>query len=236
MRVTTQMLNESARKTGLPFSYGNSLLDYVNNSNTSGGNPLLDALNKNSSSSAISSGNGNINALLNSLNKTGGEKLRQQADHLAQAAGVFTVEGEESVFEKAKESGDRTDIYRSAEKLVESYNAAMKELQNTSDSLNQYYGQMLGEAVVENAAALNDVGITMEKDGTLSLDKNKMKSASDESLEKALGVSGTFTKKAAFIASRISENAQAEIQSISSQYNMAGNTYAAVSGRYDFRG
>lgn len=236
MRVTTQMLNASARKTGLPFTQGKSLLDYVNNSNATGGNTLLSALNKSGKGNSVSGSTGDINTLLNSLNKTSYEKLEKQADRLAQSAGAFTAEGEESIFEKAKASGDRTGIYQSAEELIENYNAAMKEMQKTNDPLNQYYGQMLGEAVVENAAALNDIGITMEKDGTLSLDKSKLKAAGDESLEKALGLSGTFTKKIAFIASRISENAQAGTQSISSQYDIAGNIYTAAANKYDFLG
>ena len=43
MRITTQMLNESARKAGLPVN-NTSLLNYINNKNQ--GNSLLDALNK----------------------------------------------------------------------------------------------------------------------------------------------------------------------------------------------
>lgn len=237
MRITTQMLNASAKKTGLPFSYGNSLLDYVNNSNAANGNTLLSALDKSGKSNQVlSSSVGDINTLLNSLNRTGYEKLGKQAEQLLQSANVFTVQGEESLFEIAKANGNKAEIYQSVEKLIESYNGTMKELQKTSDPLNQYYGQMLGEAVVENAAALKDIGITMEKDGTLSLDKSKLKAAEDESLEKALGLSGTFTKKVAFIASRVSENAQAGTQSISSQYDTAGNTYTAAMSQYDFYG
>lgn len=233
MRVTTQMLDESAKKTGLPVSRGKSLLDYVNN--TSEGNTLLDALNASKSSSTwVSSSTTDISKLLNSLNKTTYEKLEEQADLLEQAADVFTADGEDSIFEKAAESGDRTDICQSAEKLIEYYNATIGTLQQTSDSLNQYYAQMLGEAVIENASALYDIGITMNEDGTLSLDQSKMEAAEDESLKKALGSSGTFTEKVAYIASRISNNAQAGIQSISSQYNTSGSICQTASGKYNF--
>ena len=43
MRITTQMLNESARKAGLPIN-NTSLLNFIKNDGT--GNTLLDALNK----------------------------------------------------------------------------------------------------------------------------------------------------------------------------------------------
>ena len=48
MRVTTQMLNRAAAKTGLPFAPGNSLLNYVNQTKAGSENPLLAALGKNS--------------------------------------------------------------------------------------------------------------------------------------------------------------------------------------------
>lgn len=237
MRVTTQMLNASAKKTGLPFSYGKSLLDYVNESNTGSGNTLLNALDKSSTgSNTLGSSVGDINTLLNSLNKSSYEKLEKQADQLSQSANVFTVQGEDSVFEKAKESGEKEAIYEGLETLIENYNGTLKELQSTQNPLNQYYGQMLGEAVVENSEALKEIGISVEKDGTLTVDKSKMKAADVESLEKALGTSGTFTKKVAFVASRISGNAQANAQSLSSQYNVAGNIYTAASSKYDFLG
>ena len=43
MRITTQMLNESARKAGLPIN-NTSLLNYIKNDGT--GNTWLDALNR----------------------------------------------------------------------------------------------------------------------------------------------------------------------------------------------
>lgn len=45
MRITTQMMNESARKAGLPIG-GTSLLNYINKDEKSS-NSLLEALNKN---------------------------------------------------------------------------------------------------------------------------------------------------------------------------------------------
>lgn len=44
MRITTQMLNESAKKSGLPIN-NTSLLNYINGDETN--NSLLEALNKN---------------------------------------------------------------------------------------------------------------------------------------------------------------------------------------------
>lgn len=239
--MTTQMLDISAKKTGLPYTQGNSLLDYVNNSQSGSGNTLLDALNKSSKSSSGTAStfgynNSDISTLLGALNKTNYEKLGKKAEELSSSAEMFQAQGTDSVFENAKESGDQQEIYQGLENLVSDYNETIKALQGTGDSLHAYYRQMLGEAAGENAEALKSIGVSIAKDGTLSLDKSTMKKADMESLEKVLGVSGTFTKKTAFVASRISENAQANAQSVSSQYNGTGNVYASTVSKYDFRG
>lgn len=57
MRITTQMLNETAKRTGIPVCQ-NNLLSYINNESSSGQNTLLDSLdkkNKDKVSSAVMS-------------------------------------------------------------------------------------------------------------------------------------------------------------------------------------
>ena len=56
MRITTQMLNETAKRTGIPINH-TSLLNYINDSGSSGDNTLLDALNKNDKVSSAATAN-----------------------------------------------------------------------------------------------------------------------------------------------------------------------------------
>lgn len=225
MRVTTQMLNETARRAGLPL-HQTSLLDYVNNSVGGTGNALLDALNNSGSTSSAAS----------LRQKNNYEKLEKSADELEKSAEVFLAEGEKSIFDKVKKDGNTEDLYKSVEALVKSYNNTMDNLKSASGTLNSYYRQMLKEAVTENEAALSEIGITLSKNGTLNLDKDKMKAAGVEAVEKALGTSSTFSEKAIFLAERISDNAGANAESLSNQYNSNGNTYSALQNKYDFRG
>ena len=75
MRITTQMLNESARKAGLPINH-TSLLNYIKSDGTQ--NALLDALNKSNETSV----------------KTGSyEKIEKEADNQLQAA-LSVLKGE----------------------------------------------------------------------------------------------------------------------------------------------
>ena len=131
MRITTQMLNESARKAGLPIN-NTSLLNYIKNDGT--GNTLLDALNKKKETAATAA------------QKSDYEKLDKEADQLTQVAEVLLKDGENSLFEQAKTSGDNQKVYDSIEKLFASYNSTLKELRNTSNTMNDFYRQMLLEA------------------------------------------------------------------------------------------
>ncbi|MBD5494854.1 MAG: hypothetical protein HDR12_10885 [Lachnospiraceae bacterium] len=218
MRITTQMLNESARKAGLPIN-GTSLLNYINgNSN----NTLLNALNKNSATDVAT--------------KTKYEKLEKAADQLSEAASVFMATGEDSLFSKARESGDNQDVYNVVEDFVGKYNSTLSALKNTSSTLNDYYSQMLKSAASDNKEALESIGITIAKDGSLSVDKDKLKEADIDTLEKVLGNTKGFTQKAAYVADRVSDNAHTNQSSLSSQYSSTGSLYSALASKYNLYG
>ena len=162
MRITNQMLNESARKSGLPINRS-SLLDYINKDGSS--NPLLEALNKNKEIAA------------NSAKKDSYEKLDKEADLLTQATEGLLQDGENNLFEQAKATGDKQKVYDSIENLLESYNSTLKALRSTSNTMNDFYRQMLLEAPAEAKESLESVGITFAKDGTANIDMEKIKAA-----------------------------------------------------------
>ncbi len=222
MRVTTQMVNQSAKEAGIPLNR-NSLLNYINGGTTDV-NSTIEELNKSKTRKA------------NAESAKKYEELEKTAEQLKTSAAEFTKQGELSVFEKAKLSGDNTQIHAAAESFITKYNAMLKDLKSTPGALNDYYAKMLKDATAENEEALKKVGITLEKDGTLKVDKSVLESADLESLEKAFGTTGTLSTKAAFLASRIENNAYENAKSISNQYNASGQAYAATSSRYDFLG
>ena len=220
MRITTQMLNESARKAGLPIN-NTSLLNYINgNSNDT----LLSTLNKSSNTDTATAA------------KTKYEKLEKTADQLSEAASVFTTTGEDSLFSKAKESGDSQNIYNAAEDLVGKYNTLLSALKNAPDTLNDYYSQMLKSAASDNKEALESIGITVAKDGSLSVDRDKLKGTDIDTLEKVLGNATGFTQRVAYVSDRISDNAQVNQSSLSSQYSSTGSLYSTQTSKYDFFG
>ncbi len=218
MRITTQMLNRSARKAGLPIN-NTSLLNYINGNSS---NTMLNALNKNST--------------IDAATKTKYEKLEKTADQLSEAASAFTATGKDSLFSKARESGDNQDIYNAVENFVGKYNSTISALKNTSSTLNDYYRQMLKSVASDNKETLESIGITIAKDGSLSVDKDKLKEADIDTLEKVLGNTKGFTQKAAFLAGRVSDNAQTNQSSLSNQYSSKGSLYSALASKYNLYG
>ena len=222
MRITTQMLNESARRAGLPIN-NTSLLNYIKNDGT--GNTLLDALNKKKETVATTAQKSNY------------EKIDKEADQLTQSAQALLQNDENGLFEQAKASGDNQNVYDSIENLFDSYNSTLKVLRNTSNTMNDFYRQMLLEAPEGAKDSLAGVGITFVKDGTVTVDMKKVKATDFATLESLFGKESDFVNKVEFLATRISDNAEANVESLSSTYNAGGNLYSAMnSSKYDFLG
>lgn len=225
MRITTQMINEGARKAGLPI-HGNSLLDYIKTDCSN--NSLLNTLNKNNN-------NATVNQSVSKLQKNNFEKLEKSAENLQEKAEKFLAEGNDSLFAKAAETKDTQQIYDTVKSLMEQYNNTIKNMKSASSPLNDYYKQMFEEIIGENKEALGTIGISSSREG-LMLDETKMKSASLEDIEKALGSKSTFSAKVAYIASRVSANAQTNMESVSSTYGSTGDIYSAINSKFDLWG
>ena len=222
MRITTQMVNESARKSGLPIN-NTSLLNYIKTDGT--GNTLLDALNKNKETSE------------NSAQKNSYEKLDKEADQLTQVAENLLQDVEDSLFEQAKASGNNQKVYNGIESFFEKYNSTLTALRNTSNTMNDFYRQMMLETSAEANDNFTDIGIAFSKDGTAIVDMEKVKNADITTLESLFGTESDFVNKIEFLSTRISNNAEANIESLSSAYNANGSLYAAMgNSKFDFWG
>jgi len=215
------MLNEAAMKTGLPI-HRNTLLDYLDNGNNV--NSLTDVL----QSKTIAS--------QNAAKKSKYEKIEKSADKLSIQAEVFVKSKTNGMFEKAKESGDTSEICKNVEGLVEDYNELLDNMKNDTSALNLFYCQGLKEIIEENKEALQEVGISIKNDGAMKIDKDKLKTASCESLEKVFGSEGSLASKLAFVSSRISDNAYANVENTSNNYTAAGNTIENYFNKYNFWG
>lgn len=221
MRITTQMLNESARKAGLPLD-NHSLLDYINTDK--------------SPASITDDKKSILETTRNAVNSKAYRRLWLSADNLDAQAKKFASEGEKNIFVKAKE-GDTSEICKEAQRLAENYNEMLDLLRKNPDGMNALYYKTLKSFADENKNALESVGISVGKDGKLSVDKDRLWGADMESLEKIFGAESSFTPGISFIASRVADNAEAEAESLSGIYGSNGRQTGGESyGKYDFWG
>ncbi|MBP3543032.1 MAG: hypothetical protein J6J86_02275 [Lachnospiraceae bacterium] len=218
MRITTMMLNTSLEKAGMPAQ--KSLLDYINQDSSK--NTLLDALN----------GTSSVESALKSREY---EKLEDTADILAEKTSVLTAE-EDTIFDKIRDGEDAEILYADVEEFVESYNSTIDMLKTSDDSMNKYYYQMLVSTASENKEALSEIGISISSAGKLTVDKDKLKAAGVDAIERILGNESEFMEKTAFLAEKVSDNAQANLKSVSTCYNAKGYSYTNKTSKYDARG
>lgn len=219
MRVTNQMLNESARKAGTPVN-GHSLLDYVNSNG-----------NQNAVSDRLLGNNG-----LGKIEKTKYEKQEKTADELVTIAEKLSESGKESIWEKIKESGDTAEITKNTQELVEKYNKLLESMKDSSGALYEFYRKNLKELPKQHTEAFAEIGITSKKDGSLEIDQEKLKGASAEQLEKVFGKDSSFLTRLSYISSAIGDNATANLENLSGSYLPDGNVSSSHLNKYDFWG
>ena len=208
MRITTQMLNNSRSRAGLPIN--SSLVDFMRGS---GSNNLKSGLNTSSKVKDI-------------LAKSKYEKLEKSSTELTEQADKLSE----------KVDKDSTDIGAEASSLVDKFNETLRNLKQASGTLNSFYFASLKEAATSNKEALAEIGITMASDGTLTLNKEKLESADGEKVKKLLGSEGTFAKKVSVVAAKVADNAAANVESTSSYYSANGSLGNSYASKYNFKG
>lgn len=224
MRITTQMLNESAKLAGYEGPK-TSLLDYVDGKAESSGNALLDALNKK---------NNTFN--FNTSSEATYKKIQDSSDKLKNAIDCLIGDEKESIIENAKKSGNTDEIISSVKQFIEGYNSTIKGLKGTSSSLDSFYKQMLQELVKDDDTLLDKIGIEKQKDGSLKLDEDKIKKAQISDFEAIFGKDNSFGERISFVASHVFDNASVNENSASNQYDAFGGLNSSWSSKYDLWG
>jgi hypothetical protein len=224
MRITTQMLNESAMKAGYS-GLTTSLLDYINDSSTSTstGNALLDALNAK-------------NASTYSSTSYSYKKIQLSAEGITDNLSNLMEDGADSVFDKAEKSGNTADVVTYVKALADDINSTLKNLTTSTSSLDSFYRSTLKELGTDNAELLGGIGITVSKNGTLSVDSDKLSACSVDDIKNVFGSDSSFANKLNYVATHIADNASANAESSSSQYTSSGSLSSALSGKYDLWG
>lgn len=228
MRITTQMLNNTAVKTGININR-TSLLDYVNN--PSKASAFIDSL---------ASGNydaKNSESLLSTKNY---DKLLEVSKKLEKLAGNLVSDDEKSVIGEALKNKDADALTNALDEFVKNCNETLEALNKTSSRVDSYYATTLKALHISSREQLSALGISInEKSGMLSFDDSKLEGVDIETLGGLVGELGDYADKVKFIASRCADNAETSINSVSNLYNSKAKETSAqantASSRYSYK-
>lgn len=87
-------------------------------------------------------------------------------------------------FNYDKNSDDGANIYSSVSAFVETYNNAMNSAGNSDDVALERYAKNLKSLSTKYADELEDIGITLNSDGTLKKNDNRLKAAGIDEVKK----------------------------------------------------
>ena len=221
MRITDQMTNRMAEKSGLPI--------YANRSADSSDNTLLSALNKKKQGSSQIS-----DQYKSQKRKSNFQSLYKSADGLGTLADALaTSDNDDKLYGKAAQSGDVSELAGGIERFADSYNNTLSELKDCNSTLNDFYSAEMKKAAEEQRKDFQELGISFDKTGKMSVDLEKLKAVNIEELRKVME---PFAEKVSYLSERISSQAHAEIDSISSRYDATGNLFSSYGNAYDFLG
>ena len=187
-----------------------------------------------------SSGSSSLSQMVNSstsISKDSTKKLARiedSAEELKEAADAMLSKGKDNVFQKVdvkqedgtvKQDYDKDAIYKMVNKFVDSYNSLLEETEDANTkSVTRNVSQM--ENLTEiNKKALDKIGITVKKDGSLSIDKDEFMKADMENVKKLFNGTGSYGYSVSAKASMVDYYAQNEASK--------ANTYGS-SGAYNY--
>lgn len=158
-------------------------------------------------------GNASVNKLVKNSSKNSQSaedakvltKIQSSTDSLKESADELLVTGDKSVFaikdittkdENGKETTekgyDTATIYKAVSKFVDDYNDVMKAVDETESKAIVDRTATMGNASVQNMKKLSEIGITVEEDGTLSIDKKAFEKADMSKVKNLFNKAGSY--------------------------------------------
>ncbi|MCR4611654.1 MAG: hypothetical protein K5644_07125 [Lachnospiraceae bacterium] len=213
MRISDNVTNEMAAKTGLPINQKS-----FNKEST---NDLLDALDNKKDDWWDSSYD---------AKKT--KEMKKAADNMMDIADVFDTEDNvNELFESARKENDVTTVADKVETFSTKFNELLDRLNENNEGLFSLYYSELKNISNDQKNEFLKMGITFDKDGHMSVKKDTLKDADLDELQSSMAL---FTHKANYIASRVSDNAFATEESISNRYDAYGNLFSQGTSSFDY--
>lgn len=156
--------------------------------------------------------------------------MKYHAGQVAEYADKLTNKDKTSLFAKAKESGDTSEIVSNIKGFVSQYNSMMQNLQDSGSRTDNTYMAQLNSIARMNSSELASCGVSRNSDGTLSVDDKKLAAADIDTLQKVWNGSSSFPARTALWADSVESSAE---RNMSAQ---ASNTYSNLFNNYGSSG
>ncbi len=157
--------------------------------------------------------------------------IKGSANELYKAANTLVTTGKDSVFKKIdiknEEDGtttkgyDTDKIYKAVSSLVDAYNSLVKNSTDSKDNAVLRQTLHMVNSASANGSLLNDIGIKIGTDNTLTLDEETFKSADMNKVKTLFNGSDSFGAKVQSAASSIYLNVNNSLGD-SNSYTAAG--------------
>lgn len=216
MRISDQMLSLTAAKSGISLQK-NSLLDIMNKKSASANDWFPSA-----------GGANRADSIFQMQNAKKDRKLFAAAESLSGYAEKLAEEGEGSLFAEAEATGDSSKLAAGIINMADAYNQTVRQLKQSDSTLNKFYLQELKSYVSENKKALEAAGVTVNKDGTLSVKEDALNAAGVDVLKEAFAGKTGFSEKVGFVSGRVADNAAAAQAGLLGTYGRGGKEIAGM--------
>ena len=148
--------------------------------------------------------------------------MKENAGMLQSTASKLLDTGDDSIYKKAEESGDTSQITSKVKDFVNQYNSTVRNLKSAGGRVDtSYYNQLTSYASMHRNA-LEASGVTRNSDGTLSVNEKVLQKASVEQLKQTWGGSASFAARAGQVATNVQYNA------VTSMNSMINNSYSSL--------
>ena len=223
-------------------SGSNFLADYASIKNGSYGK-LMKAYYGTNSNDSVNKLAGSVNKnTVNKTEKTALNKVQAATDALKESADTLLENGSKSVFaqkditskdengvETTTKGYDVEGIYKAVNDYVTNYNSVINAANDSKNETVINKATSLASATYANSKMLGKIGITMNEDSTLSIDKDTFAKADMNTVKTLFSGNGSYGYRASAQASLIHFSADREATR-NSTYTMSGtlnNAYAS---------
>lgn len=135
--------------------------------------------------------------------KTALAKVQTSSDELKEAADKLYATGKNSVFNKVDSKYDQDSIFSAVDSFVNKYNAALKAASDSGTASVSSRLNSLAGNVIANAKSLSKIGISVNEDSSLKLDKDSFMKADMSNVQTLFQGAGSFGYQASAQASML---------------------------------